>query len=137
MAVLTALAQVAAVQQRSSDAFERWNAVLAVAPLNEMALQALAMQSIAAGRRVDAVMYLERYLLVNPWDAGLQSQRSRLLARMGREAEALAAAKQALELDPSRPESYHWLATLCERCGLPDESRRYEDLLRRLDEKVR
>jgi predicted CXXCH cytochrome family protein len=135
VAVLTALAQVAAVQQHSADVAFRWNAVLAVAPRNERALEALAAVSIATRRPADAVEYLERYLQVNPWDAGLHGQRSRLLAQLGREAEALAEAKQAVELDPSRLENYEWLAKLCSGMNLPDESRRYEELLRRVGRK--
>jgi predicted CXXCH cytochrome family protein len=137
VAVGIALAQVAALQQRPTDAAAHWKAVLAVDPRNETALQALASLAAPAVTRAENLAFLERYLALNPWEAAMHVQRSRLLGESGRKIDALAAARQALELDPSRTETYDWLATLCARCGRADEARGYVNVRRRLQQDER
>lgn len=130
--VLDALALSAALQRRSERATALWTAMLAISPEDESALMSLALQAMALGRQPEALQYLDRYLAVNPWNVRMHGQRSRLLAGLGRDQEAIDAARQAIELDPSHPEAYRWLVTLCARLGQMEESRRYEALYRQL-----
>ena len=130
--VLDALALAATLQHRPHEATALWSAILAISPADETALNSLALQGIASGNQAEALLYLDRYLAVNPWNVRMHGQRSRLLAAFGRTQEAIDAAKRAIELDPSHPEAYRWLALLCARLGRLDESRRYEAIYRRI-----
>ena len=132
VAVLTAIAQVTQLQQRPEEALQRWVEVLVVAPSNETALRSLVALSMSTNRQRDAMQYLERFLIVNPWEAAMHAQQSRLMAQFGRKEEALAEGVKAVELDPSRPENYEWLVRLYTKYERPDEARKYELLLERI-----
>ena len=132
LAVLDALAICCIVQQKRDKAVEYWKAALRIDPEREQVLYSLALETQGRGQTRQALQYINRYLAVAPGNAEFHARRSTLLASQGKLEEALEAAHQALKLDPSIPKLYEWLADLHQQKGDLAESRRFRQLLRRL-----
>ena len=132
LAVLDALAICCVVQQKQDVAVDYWKTALRIDPNHEQVLFSLALESQRRGKMTEALEYVDRYLAVAPWSAEFHARRSALLASREKLDEALKEAHRALTLDPSIPKLYGWLADLHRRKGDLSQSRRFQQLLRRL-----
>jgi tetratricopeptide (TPR) repeat protein len=117
VAVLDALAIAAALQGRLDRAAQLWRSAVTVNPRMHDPLFSLAGLAQAEGNLPTASVYFERLLRVNPWQADFHLRYSQTLAGLGRFDEAIAAAERAIELDPSSPDSFTWLASIARREG--------------------
>ncbi|MGE5195304.1 MAG: hypothetical protein ACM3U2_22655, partial [Deltaproteobacteria bacterium] len=133
LAVLEALATVAGIQRHPGEAIGRWNVVLEHSPGNELALQSQALQLAAVGRREEALVCLQEVLAINPWNTGMLMEQAKLLDGLGRYAEAISAMERRLQLDPSRADSYSWLAMLHARLAHGELARHYNELRKRIE----
>jgi Flp pilus assembly protein TadD len=132
LAVLDALAMAALVQGDGTRAAENWRRILEIDPRHQEALQSLALQHESRREFPQASEYLERLIEVNPWRGDWHFRRAIAEAHLGRLDQAIAAARTAVELDPSAAHFHLMLADLLHAWGERDEADRHRELGRKL-----
>lgn len=96
-------------QDREFEASIVWKNGLKVDPDNESILFRLAKLSHDSGDLPAAAKYLEDFLKLNPWHAGVFGRHAHVLGLQGRLAEGIKSAEKALQLDPSLIQVRGWL----------------------------
>lgn len=127
-----ALAFAWVLSKREAEAIDLWKRMLNVPPVREETLISLVTVSQQQRSPDAALEHLDQLLALNPWRARFWLQRSQLLHGLGRDREALEAARRALSLDPSSTDSYRQAVDLCQRLGLTHETERFQAVLSRL-----
>jgi tetratricopeptide (TPR) repeat protein len=130
-----ALAIAWTLTSREKSAIDLWQQQLTIPPVHEETLFSLAVAFQQQGLPGKALEYLDRLLEANPWQARVWRQRSTLLRALGRNDDALGAARQACEVDPSEVDVYRQLADLCREQDLSVEAAHFESVARRLKER--
>jgi Flp pilus assembly protein TadD len=115
--VLDALAVASALQGRLDRAAQLWRSAVTIDPRMHDPLYSLATLAQSEGNLPTASVYFERLLQVNPWQAKYHLSYSQALDALGRADASIASAEKAIELDPSSPDSFTWLAFLVRRKG--------------------
>ena len=123
------------LQNRLEVAEQRWTQSLALDPGNEPALRSMAIAMHDAGRDVDAERLLAQYIQNNQWDRPILGRHIHVLARMGRQAEALKEAEAAVEKYPFDSLIRDWLAKAYEAMGRKNESETQRRIAERLSGK--
>jgi hypothetical protein len=113
-------------------AIRHWRDILRVDRSNGTALQSLGLASFQTGDLSAAERYLSELTHTNPWSAGHISNLAQVHAAQRRWDQAISAAIRGLELDPSRPAAYDWLAGAFEQSDQHRKARKYRELARRL-----
>ncbi len=134
----SALVEEAAVLQRekgaeASVALIRASAFDLAEPANEEILRALADGLLSLGRGPEALGAVDAALGRSPDAASLHAMRGTLLARTQQPAEAAAAFRRAVELDPRSPTALGGLATVLATTGESAEAIRLYDRAAALD----
>ena len=101
----TALTQ----QGRSFEAAAVWRQGLQHDPQNEALLYRLAQLTHDNGDHKEAARYLERFLKINPWHAGMYGRHAHVMGMLGRYPEGIQSAEKSLALDPSLVQVHGWL----------------------------
>lgn len=122
---------------QTDRAVEAWQALLDVRPTHEAALQSLAVVEERRGLLDDSLSYYDRFLAADPWHAREWLARGRILRRLGRNGEALASTRRALELNPALLEAYREAAELARREALTEKFARLTETLKRLEDRAR
>ena len=128
-----ALAIVRFLEHRPEQALELWRRLLTTPPVNEETLLSLTIACQQQGLGNEALGYLDRLLVVNPWHARYWNHRRQLLESLGRREEALAAGLKALELDPAMLEAYSPLVELSRQLNRTGQFERLERTKKRLE----
>ncbi|HEX4506513.1 MAG TPA: winged helix-turn-helix domain-containing protein [Alphaproteobacteria bacterium] len=121
-------------QGQHDAARAEYKRVLDLDALNAEAMDGLAMEDIFQGFPGAAIPKLDLALATNPEDAYLiYGDKAVLEMSLGRDAEALAAARQAVTVDSTDPWAWFTLAGLLQISGQTDEARTALDKLRRIN----
>lgn len=110
-----------------------WQRVLELEPENETALGGLALLAQQRGDVQTTENLLGRLLVLDPHNPQWHSQQAQLFWQRGARAEALAASKRVLELDPTRTEVRRWIAEVYRRLDRPEESEHHRELAERIE----
>lgn len=129
---LEALASDYVLRYRHAEAIQLLQAVLHQNPNREPALRLLAFLHHDRGETKLARTYLERLIEINPWHAQFFGRLTYTLGRLGELEGGIRAAKKGLELDPTLAPLHGWLADIYQKLGDEPESRRHQELLRRM-----
>ena len=105
-----------------TDARRAFEAALALAPEDEVALQDAALLAGSTDRDAEAIAYWRRAIAVNPWAAAYREQLAGLLAKGADWASAADEARAALRLDPFRVETRKLLIHALLRSGRPKDA---------------
>jgi predicted CXXCH cytochrome family protein len=105
-----------------------WEAILAADPLHESALEGLAYACHDAEQFELALQFFDRLIAVNPYRSDYHGRRAHVLGRLRRIEESVAAANRAIELNPSNPHLYRWLAEAHRVLGDDERSQEYSRL---------
>ena len=121
-------------QGRHDAARAEYQRVLDLDALNAEAMDGLAMEDIFQGQPGAAIPKLDLALATNPEDAYLiYGDKAILQMSLDHDAEALAAARQAVTVDSTDPWAWFTLAGLLQIAGQTDEARSALDSLRRIN----
>jgi DNA-binding winged helix-turn-helix (wHTH) protein/Flp pilus assembly protein TadD len=121
-------------QGRHDAARAEYQRVLDLDALNAEAMDGLAMEDIFQGQPGAAIPKLDLALATNPEDAYLiYGDKAILQMSLNHDAEALAAARQAVTVDSTDPWAWFTLAGLLQISGETDEARAALDRLRRIN----
>ncbi len=121
-------------QGRHDAARAEYQRVLDLDALNAEAMDGLAMEDIFQGQPGAAMLKLDLALATNPEDAYLiYGDKAILQMSLDHDAEALAAARQAVTVDSTDPWAWFTLAGLLQIAGQTDEARSALDSLRRIN----
>jgi len=121
-------------QGQHDAARAEYKRVLDLDALNAEAMDGLAMEDIFQGFPGAAIPKLDLALATNPEDAYLiYGDKAILEMSLGRDAEALAAARQAITVDSTDPWAWFTLAGLLQIAGQTDEARGALEKLRRIN----
>ncbi len=114
------------------QAARHWQAALVIASQHEGALLRLAEHHFKSRELPAARDLLRRYLAVNPWQSAQSLQLAGVLGDSGDLTGAVAAAKEALRIDPSSAAAHGMLGVALERLGQPEQAKRHQVLYRKL-----
>jgi DNA-binding winged helix-turn-helix (wHTH) protein/TolB-like protein len=121
-------------QGRHDAARAEYQRVLDLDALNAEAIDGLAMEDIFQGLPGAAIPKLDLALATNPEDAYLiYGDQAILQMSLGHDAEALAAARQAVTVDSTDPWAWFTLAGLLQIAGQTDEAKSALESLRRIN----
>jgi len=120
------------LQGRSFEASVIWKKGLNNNPRSESILFRLAKLSHDSGDLPAAILYLEEFLKLNPWHAGIHGRHAHVLGLQGRIEEGIRAAETALGLDPSLIQVRGWLIEAYRTTGQPDLQREQQELFDRM-----
>jgi DNA-binding winged helix-turn-helix (wHTH) protein/tetratricopeptide (TPR) repeat protein len=121
-------------QGRHDAARAEYQRVLDLDSLNAEAMDGLAMEDIFQGQPQAAMPKLDLALATNPEDAYLiYGDKAILEMSLDHDAEALAAARQAITVDSTDPWAWFTLAGLLQLSGQSDEARAALESLRRIN----
>ena len=109
-AVWEALGAVRQYRRPPENPVPFWQAALRADSNRESVLQRLAVYYQEGNAPAAALVEVERYLKLNPWDAEFRGRQALLLRQLGKLDEAIAAAKQGLEVDPAHVGLHSFLA---------------------------
>ena len=126
----TALTQ----QGRSFEAAAVWRQGLQHDPQNEALLYRLAQLTHDNGDHKEAAGYLERFLKINPWHAGMYGRHAHVMGMLGRYPEGIRSAEKSLELDPSLVQVHGWLIDAYRMSGQSEASVKQTQIYHRLIE---
>jgi DNA-binding winged helix-turn-helix (wHTH) protein/tetratricopeptide (TPR) repeat protein len=128
------LGDLRSAQGRHDAARAEYQRVLDLDALNAEAMDGLAMEDIFQGLPGAAIPKLDLALATNPEDAYLiYGDKAVLQMSMDHDAEALAAARQAVTVDSTDPWAWFTLAGLLQIAGQTDEARSALDKLRAIN----
>ncbi len=130
--VLDSLALCEALLGRTARSLELWETALQLQPQRRTVMQSAAQVLTAQGRLSEAAELRKRLADDAPWRAGDSFRYSRNAAQLGLAEEAWAAAKRAIQIDPSRSEFLLWGAELARGRGLLDQARQWRTTAERL-----
>ncbi|MCY2963065.1 MAG: multiheme c-type cytochrome [Planctomycetota bacterium] len=135
-AAALAIARCYQVLGRPQDAVPLWREVLSHDAENEVALLAMAQTFHRFGQYKRSLEFLDAFLQLNDWPADVQGLRAQLREQTEDFDGALAAARLALERDPTQITAYQWLEKASQRAGLAEDAAKYravrERILKRL-----
>lgn len=114
------------------QATRHWQAALTISPQHEGALLRLADHHFKSRELPTARDLLRRYLAVNPWQSAQHLQLAGVLGDSGDLAGAVAAAKEALHINPSSAAAHGMLGVALERLGQLEEAKRHQVLYHKL-----
>ena len=126
----TALTQ----QGRSFEAAAVWRQGLQHDPQNEALLHRLAQLTHDNEDHKKAAGYLERFLKINPWHAGMYGRHAHVMGMLGRYPEGIRSAEKSLELDPSLVQVHGWLIDAYRMSGQSEASLKQTQIYHRLIE---
>ena len=126
--VLDALGNASAIEGRMEPALKYWKEALSIDPNRELTLSTTATVLVNLGRFQAARPILEKQLQIQPWNAAMWGRYSIVLGQLGESDKAIEAGRKAIEIDPSNPKTYLWLAELYGRIGDDEQRKRYTDL---------
>lgn len=129
--LLLYLGSAYAVSRRFDSAQATWEAVLQLDGQHEDALRFLALLKFAGGDSQGVVDTIQRWKSINPDPPELYYLESKALSNLGRVNEAIEAARQAVERDPTGLASRKWLADLLESQGRHEEAARERNWIER------
>ena len=129
LAALQSLGTSLLRQSRQRDALECWDRILEREPDRGETLHTQAVLCQAIGEFDKAGRSFERLIRLSPWHAELHSRYAQLLARTGDWAGVVAAARRAIEIDPTQTESRELLAVGLARLNRQAESRQQVEIL--------
>jgi hypothetical protein len=129
--VLTALGTMASVGSRTELARNYYERARRVPASEEAALSGL-LDIYFATDRAKALACADRLIEIDPWDARTHALRAELLASLGRDADGIAAAERAIELDPTLVPVRRWLADAYRKAGRADQQREQEWIIERM-----
>ncbi len=132
--VLNAMGTASSVTGQTEDALTYWKQALAIDPHRALTLRSTAILLQKLDRHSAARPLFEEYLQVQPYSSLMWNRYSRVLAQLGEVDRAMDAAKKSIEIDPSNPHTYQWLAEICGRKGDQEPRRIYQGLFERLRE---
>jgi hypothetical protein len=102
--LLEAYRDIAGRRSEYQDAYDRTLSLAeSTVPQNPVVQLDLGRRSLARDQAADAVTHLQRAVTLNPKDPAGFGYLSQALLRVGRNQEAIAASRKAVELDPSEP----------------------------------
>lgn len=130
--ILAAMGISLSVLGRFDEALVHWKKSLEIDRHQEKTLELVAILLQNSGRLDEARPYLAQVLELNPWKSSLWRQYSRLLGQQKEWKEAIVAAKKSLELDPSAPQSYLFLADAFLQIDDKEQSQKYRALFERI-----
>lgn len=116
-------------QKKALECFEK---AATIAESQELALSNLMDISYLAMKWDKVLDYTGKLLEINPYVARAYAIRSDALLSMGRVDEAIASAKQALEVDPSMEAIHGWLVMVYQELKMPEEQRKHEQIIARM-----
>lgn len=131
---LEVLAAVCMTQRRPKEAEAWWLDALSLHPRRESVLQNLAIYYHDQQRIEPAIEYLQRFIAVNPAHGMMHGRLAGALELSGKTQESVAAAEQALTLNPTLVSLHEWLAHLYDKLGKPAEAERHRTMFRRMQE---
>jgi cytochrome c-type biogenesis protein CcmH/NrfG len=106
-----------ALSGRSRDALAAFETTLAQAPDRELSLNLAAQVAERQGHGDEAVGYLRRLVVVNPWVWDYRFALAKLLAQRGEWQGVLSESEAALRLNPSHKETRMFLTAACLHTG--------------------
>lgn len=121
--VLNALGNAAVAGGQVEDALTWWKQALQADPRRELTLRSTAVQLQKLGRHAAARPYFEEYVQIQPYSAAMWTRYSHSLGQLGDVEPAVAAAKKAVEINPSDWRTFQWLAELHRRQGNHEQNR--------------
>lgn len=130
--VLEALGTASAVSGQLEDSVKYWERSISIEPDRDQTIRMMAILLQNSNKTKEARPYLEKYLELQPRDAVMWGRQSQLLGLSGKWNEAVDAAEQSRELDPSDPRVYQWLAECYRRIGDARRSQEYSELFDRI-----
>jgi hypothetical protein len=130
--VLRALGSIAADNQLIDRARAFYERARQVPETEEAALSGLLDIYYLTAQRDQALACSDRLIALDPGDARVYALRADLLSTLGRESEGIAAARRALELDPTLVSVREWLAEACRKAGRVDEQREQKRFVERM-----
>ena len=107
---------------RLPDAVKSLEALLKLSPRHETALEVLASAQHESGRIRSARTSYEKLLEVNPHRSRYYGRYAHVLGQLQEYSRGVAAAEQALELDPSLVQAHQWLQLTWEHRGIADRA---------------
>lgn len=131
-AVLIAIGSLAAENGLADLARESFERARRLREFEEPAVSGLLDVYYLASKLEQALECADRLVKIDPADARAQSLRADILASLGRRSEGIAAARRALELNPTLLLVRQWLAGALREAGKMDESREEEQIIRRM-----
>jgi hypothetical protein len=102
-------------------------------PVNQTALMGLARLEQSRGRLPTALAFVDRLVAVNETVAEVHMLRAVILGGLGRWQEGIAAARQAIELDPTRIDARRWLVRACRVAGDTEQADREQAVIERME----
>jgi hypothetical protein len=132
LAVIDALALCCVLSADEAAAIELWKRGLLHDPQHEGILFSLGSLHWNRGEQPEAIKYLDRLVVANPWRGDYFGLRARVLLALGRTRQAIESAEHAASLDPSVPMVYEWLAYAYEQAGDAKRAERYRALEKRI-----
>jgi len=121
-------------QNRLFEAAAVWKQGLQHDPQNEALLYRLAQLTHDNGALEEAAGYLERFVKINPWHAGMFGRHAHVMGMLGRYPEGILSAEKAIELDPSLVQVHGWLIDAYRMSGQSEASLKEMQIYNRLIE---
>jgi hypothetical protein len=132
--LLECLGSALTQQNRTFEAAAVWKQGLQHDPENEALLYRLAQLKHDNGAFEEAAGYLERFLKINPWHAGMYGRHAHVMGMLRRYPEGILSAERAIELDPSLVQVHGWLIDAYRMSGQPEGSHKELQIYNRLIE---
>lgn len=107
--------------------------VLETDPVNQTALMGMARIEQGRGSLTTALAFADRLVAVNDTVAEVHMLRGVILGGLGRWQEAIAAARQAIDLDPTRIDARRWLVRACRVAGDAEQAASEERIIARME----
>jgi tetratricopeptide (TPR) repeat protein len=130
--VLRALGSIAADNQLADQARNYYERAREIPDAEEAALSGLLDLYYLASQRNQALACAERLLAIDPGDARVHAIRADLLSALGRDTDAIDAAREALQLNPTLVPVREWLVEACRRAGRDEKQHEHERILERM-----
>ncbi|HUQ72941.1 MAG TPA: tetratricopeptide repeat protein [Planctomycetaceae bacterium] len=131
-AALVALGVLASEHGQPRRAREHFEAARKIPSAEEAALSGLLDLHYLAGNWSDALDCANRLIAIDPGDARTFALQAQALSGLNRTSDALAAARSALELNPTLIPVREWLADALGRAGRTTEQQEQQRILRRM-----
>jgi len=122
--------------RKDAMAMQTLGAALNVDPNHELSLKNMGMMALQTGSLDAGRRSIERYLEVNPWEGAMFGPYASILASTGDLKGAVKAVESGLRLDPTHLKLRSFAAQLYARMGDQQNSRRHEEILREISDRL-